>query len=102
MGQNDFFYFDHHHNEFIFPNLIYFQKHDFVAVYWYARNCRLCDSVLEDLETIDDDAEKFSVHFVKINDKRLAKSYGIEKFPALTFFRDEEMTLFEGCLHLIN
>ena len=52
--------------------------------------------MLEDLETIDDDAEKFSVHFVKINDKRLAKSFGIEKFPALTFFRDEEMTLFEG------
>ena len=52
--------------------------------------------MLEDLETIDDDAEKFSVYFVKINDKRLAKSYGIEKFPALTFFRDEEMTLFEG------
>ena len=77
------------------PNL-YFQAHDFVAVFWYARNCRLCDSVLEDLETIDDDAEKFSVYFVKINDKRLAKSYGIEKFPALTFFRDEEMTLFEG------
>ena len=52
--------------------------------------------MLEDLETIDDDAEQFSVDFVKINDKRLAKSYGIQKFPALAFFRDEEMTLFEG------
>ena len=72
------------------------QAHDFVAVYWYARNCRQCDSILEDLETIDDDAEKFAIQFVKINDKRLARSYGIEKFPALTFFRDEEMTLFEG------
>ena len=55
--------------------------------------------MLEDLETIDDDAEKFSVDFVKINDKRLAKTYGIQKFPALTFFRDEEMTLFEGISH---
>ena len=58
--------------------------------------------MLEDLETIDDDAEKFSVYFVKINDKRLAKSYGIEKFPALTFFRDEEMTLFEGAQIMIT
>ena len=67
-----------------------------MAVYWYSRNCRQCDAVLEDLETIDDDAEKFAIQFVKINDKRLARSHGIEKFPALTFFRDEEMTLFEG------
>ena len=78
-----------------------FQTKDFVAVYWFARNCRLCDAVLEDLETIDDDAEKFSVDFVKINDKRLAKSYGIQNFPALTFFRDEEMTLFEGIFKIL-
>ena len=71
---------------------------DFVAVVWYARNCKLCDSVLDDLETIDDDAERSSVQMVKINDKRLAKSYGITAFPALSFFRDEEMVIFEGDL----
>ena len=54
-----------------------------MAVYWYSRNCRQCDAVLEDLETIDDDAKKFAIQFVKINDKRLARSHGIEKFPIL-------------------
>eukprot|EP00094_Tigriopus_californicus_P009562 TCALIF_09219-PA protein Name:"Protein of unknown function" AED:0.40 eAED:0.40 QI:0/-1/0/1/-1/1/1/0/681 len=72
------------------------QKKDFVAVFWYARHCRLCDDALEDLEGIDDDAEKFSVDFVKVNDKRLAKSYGVRRFPALTFFRNGEITIFEG------
>ena len=70
------------------------ENKDFVAVVWYARNCKLCDSVLDDLETIDDDAERYSVELVKINDKRLAKSYGIHNFPSLTFFRDGEMTHF--------
>jgi len=36
----------------------------------YSRGCRACDSALQELETIDDDAEKFNVEFVKINDKR--------------------------------
>ena len=60
---------------------------DFVAVLWYARGCRSCDEALEELEGVDDDAERFAVHFVKINDKRLAKSHGIKRFPALTFFK---------------
>ena len=69
---------------------------DFVAVFWYARNCRTCERALEELENIDDDAEKHSVDFVKINDKRLAKSHGVKKFPALTFFQDGEITIYNG------
>lgn len=34
--------------------------------------------------------------FVKINDKRLAKQYGITKFPALTYFREKEPIIYEG------
>lgn len=75
------------------------QSRDFVAVFWYSRHCRICEEALEEIESIDDDAEKFAVDFVKINDKRLAKAaYGIKKFPALTFFRNGEMTLFDGDL----
>ena len=69
---------------------------DFVAVFWFSRHCRLCDDALDEIEGIDDDAEKFSVDFVKINDKRLAKTYGIKKFPSLSFFRDGEITIFKG------
>lgn len=52
-----------------------------------ARSCVTCDRVLAELEKIDDDTDSFGVDFVKINDKRLAKQYGINKFPSLTYFR---------------
>ncbi|XP_060801864.1 uncharacterized protein LOC106130366 isoform X3 [Amyelois transitella] len=74
------------------------QDKDFVAVYWYARSCVTCDKVLEELEKIDDDTDTFGVDFVKINDKRLAKQYGITKFPALTYFREKEPIIYEGDL----
>ncbi|KAI5646564.1 thioredoxin-like domain-containing protein [Phthorimaea operculella] len=71
---------------------------DFVAVFWYARSCVTCDKVLEELEKIDDDTDTFGVDFVKINDKRLAKQYGITKFPALTYFREKEPIIYDGDL----
>uniref|UniRef100_T1H7X1 Thioredoxin domain-containing protein n=1 Tax=Rhodnius prolixus TaxID=13249 RepID=T1H7X1_RHOPR len=74
------------------------QDKDFVAVFWYARSCITCDKVLEELEKIDDDTDSFGVDFVKINDKRLAKQYGIKTFPALTYFREKEPIIYEGDL----
>ncbi|XP_034245365.1 uncharacterized protein LOC117647614 isoform X2 [Thrips palmi] len=71
---------------------------DFVAVFWYARSCHTCDKVLEELEKIDDDTDSFGVDFVKINDKRLAKHYGIKTFPALTYFREKTPIIYEGDL----
>ena len=53
---------------------------------------------MKQLEIIDDDAEKFSVDFVKVIDKRLAKQYHVQTFPTLTMFRDGEMTPFIGDL----
>ena len=49
-----------------------------------------------ELETIDDDAEKFNIEFVKINNKRLAKAHGINDFPTLTFFKDGQIQIFTG------
>uniref|UniRef100_A0A182WC35 Thioredoxin domain-containing protein n=1 Tax=Anopheles minimus TaxID=112268 RepID=A0A182WC35_9DIPT len=63
-----------------------------------ARSCTTCDTVLAELEHIDDDTDSFGVDFVKINDKRLAKQYGITKFPALTYFREKEPIIYEGDL----
>lgn len=71
---------------------------DYVAVYWYARSCVTCDTVLAELEKIDDDTDSFGVDFVKINDKRVAKQYGISKFPALTYFREKEPIIYDGDL----
>lgn len=61
-----------------------------------ARSCTTCDRVLQELEQIDDDTDSFGVDFVKINDKRLAKHYGITKFPALTYFREKKPIIYEG------
>ena len=67
----------------------------FSIFYTYHRPCEIA---LKQLETIDDDAEKFSVDFVKVIDKRLAKQYHVQTFPTLTMFRDGEMTPFIGDL----
>ncbi|KAL1490518.1 hypothetical protein ABEB36_013197 [Hypothenemus hampei] len=74
------------------------QEKGYVAVFWYTRSCTTCDKVLEELEQIDDDTDSFGVDFVKINDKRLAKQYGITKFPALTYFREKHPIIYEGDL----
>ncbi|KAB7495240.1 hypothetical protein Anas_04501, partial [Armadillidium nasatum] len=59
------------------------------------RNCKDCDKVLGELENIDDDSENFGVQFVKVADKKLAKSYGIKTFPALSYFRNKEPMHYE-------
>uniref|UniRef100_A0A0N8DDR4 L(2)01289 long form n=1 Tax=Daphnia magna TaxID=35525 RepID=A0A0N8DDR4_9CRUS len=71
---------------------------DYVAVYWYGRNCRQCDKVLHELENIDDETDHFGVHFVKINDKKLSKQYNVKTYPALTYFRNKEPIAYEGDL----
>ncbi|XP_063702540.1 uncharacterized protein LOC134832452 isoform X2 [Culicoides brevitarsis] len=71
---------------------------DYVAVFWYTRSCVTCDKVLAELEKIDDETDSFGVDFVKINDKRLAKQYGIKNFPALTYFREKEPIIYDGDL----
>jgi len=38
------------------------------------------------------------IQFVKINDKRLGKSFGIKKFPALTMIRNRDVFIYEGDL----
>ncbi|CAL4119597.1 unnamed protein product, partial [Meganyctiphanes norvegica] len=71
---------------------------DYVAVFWYKRSCKDCDKVLEELEHIDDDTDRFGVQFVKVADKKLAKSYGVKVFPSLSFFRNKEPMHYEGDL----
>lgn len=58
--------------------------------------------MLEELEQIDDDTDSFGVDFVKINDKRLAKQYGIKNFPALTYFREKQPIIYEGLFLLLS
>ena len=67
-------------------------------LYLDTKGCKQCDKALEELEKIDDASDQFGVDFVKINDKRVAKTHGVEEFPALIYFRNKEPVRFTGDL----
>ncbi|CAN8017692.1 unnamed protein product, partial [Ixodes persulcatus] len=71
----------------------------FISVYLLdTKICKNCDAILAELEHINDEAEKFGVAFVKNSDRPTAKKFGITKFPALAYFRNQEPTLYDGDL----
>lgn len=55
-------------------------------------------TVLEELEKIDDDCDKHGIQFVKIDDDRTSRSYGIESVPAIVFFEKQEPNIYDGDL----
>lgn len=60
------------------------------------RTCENCKEILEELEKIDDDANKYGVEFVKNSERAASKKYGINQFPQLVYFRHGEPTIYEG------
>lgn len=67
-----------------------------VAVYFYSDSCRQCDRIVQELESIDDEAHAADIDLVKINDPQLAKQYGIHAFPALVYFRERDPIIYAG------
>ncbi|XP_063590532.1 uncharacterized protein LOC134767464 [Penaeus indicus] len=68
----------------------------YLAVFFYKPNCRACDTVLAELENIDDECDVYGIHMVKIQDTQLAKRYGIKTLPALIYFRNGNPLIFDG------
>ncbi|CAG2114835.1 unnamed protein product, partial [Medioppia subpectinata] len=62
------------------------------------RSCDNCQEILNELEKIDGEADKYGVEFVKNSERAASKKYGINKFPSLVYFRHKEPTIFEGDL----
>ena len=58
--------------------------------------CPSCKKVLEGLESIDDETDALDITFVKINDPRYAKKYGVNKIPALVYFRKKFPSIYRG------
>jgi hypothetical protein len=52
--------------------------------------------VLQELENIDDECDRYGIQMVKIMDTQLAKRYGIKTFPALVYFRNGNPLLYDG------
>jgi hypothetical protein len=53
----------------------------------------------QDLEEIDDDAEKYDIPFVKCDDLSVAKEFGLDdELPILVYFENRLPTVYEGDL----
>ncbi|KAH0568207.1 hypothetical protein KQX54_019599 [Cotesia glomerata] len=77
------------------------QASDYVAVFFYSKDCKQCSKVLSEIEHIDDEADHAGINFVKIDDKQLAKEYGVFALPAILFFRmgSKEPVIYAGDLY---
>ena len=94
------------------------EENDFVAVYFCKSfsmksivkevlnpNCLLFsdsedsknhNEILEGLEKIDQETDNLDITFIKINDPRYARKYGVTKLPALVYFRKKFPSIYRG------
>jgi hypothetical protein len=54
------------------------------------------ETVLNELEKIDDECDRYGIKFVKIDDDTAAKEFGIDDTPALVYFENEVPNLYDG------
>ena len=52
--------------------------------------------ILEGLEKIDQETDNLDITFIKINDPRYARKYGVTKLPALVYFRKKFPSIYRG------
>ena len=53
------------------------EDNDFVAVAWFTKSCKTCEEAITKLEAVDDITDKYNIEFVKVNNKKYARSLGI-------------------------
>lgn len=63
-----------------------------------SNECKQCSRVLSEIEHIDDDADGAGIKFVKLDDKQLAKEFGVFALPAILFFKmgSKEPVIYAG------
>ena len=59
-------------------------------------NCPTCETVLAELETIDDETDEIGIQFVKTNDVDVAEDLGISHLPALVYFEGGVPSIYDG------
>lgn len=52
--------------------------------------------VLTELEKIDDDCDKHGIQFVKIDDNKAAKEFGIDSIPSIVYFEKQIPNVYDG------
>lgn len=58
-------------------------------------------TVLGELEKIDDDCDRHGIQFVKIDDKKAAKEFGIDDVPSIVYFEKQIPNVYDGKFSLI-
>ncbi|UYV79369.1 hypothetical protein LAZ67_17002343 [Cordylochernes scorpioides] len=72
---------------------------DHLAVLFYDKDSPVSETILTELENIDDELDGYEIPFVKIDDDRVAKKYGImDELPILVYFEDKLPSVYEGDL----
>jgi len=70
---------------------------DFVTVFFFdSEDCQKCGEILEDLERVDAEADNLDIIFVRIDDVKYAKKWGVTKIPALVYFRRKFPSIYRG------
>lgn len=73
----------------------------FITVFFYPAGdkCGNCAEILAELETIDDETDKYGIHFVKTEAIDYAEEVaGITEFPALVYFEEGSPSIYDGDL----
>lgn len=57
--------------------------------------------MLAEIEHIDDDADGAGINFVKIDDRQMAKEFGVFALPAVLFFKlgSKDPVIYAGNIH---
>ncbi|WP_407809629.1 hypothetical protein, partial [Staphylococcus aureus] len=63
------------------------------------KNCHECEIFLQELEKIDDDTDRHGIHFVKTDDIKLAKDFGVTSLPSLVYFEEKIPSIYQGDLN---
>ncbi|XP_017305329.1 uncharacterized protein LOC103525042 [Diaphorina citri] len=74
------------------------EKMHHVAVLFYDKDQKKSQKILAELENIDDECDQHDIAFVKIDNDKEAKEYGIDTIPTLVFFEKGIPHIFEGDL----
>ena len=70
----------------------------FLVAFFYEDDCQECEEVLEKLENIDDDLDRYGIDFVKVNDPQAASKWRVHHVPALGYFRKKVPVFYDRAL----
>uniref|UniRef100_A0A182MRQ4 Thioredoxin domain-containing protein n=1 Tax=Anopheles culicifacies TaxID=139723 RepID=A0A182MRQ4_9DIPT len=74
------------------------QNIDNLVVLFYDDEDEDSESVLQELENIDDDCAKHGIQFVRIDDPKVSKEYGIDEVPAIVYFEKQIPNVYDDDL----